>query len=180
MWTDATELFWQQTLAELRASGKTVIIGVGIPTSSSRARVDLSAELAALRGEHFAITDPPTSHVPSYLNAALIRGTQSGIFLQRIPVPLGMWRPLNDGGVPLHALGPGVITIAGQRAATLICYEQLLIWPVLESMLERPTVIIAMANDHWVVGTPIPRWQASAVATWARLFSLPQLSASNR
>src|SRR5579883_913628 len=65
MWTDATELFWQQTLAELRASGKAMIIGAGIPTSSARARVDLSAELAALRGEHFAITDPPTSHVPS-------------------------------------------------------------------------------------------------------------------
>jgi hypothetical protein len=178
-WTDATELFWQQTLAELHASGKTVIIGVGIPTSSSRARVDLSAELAALRGERFAITDPPPSHAPSYLNAALIRGTQSGTFLQRIPVPFGMWRPFNDGGVPLHALGPGVITIAGERVAIWICYEQLLVWPVIESMVERPTVIVAMANDYWVTGTPIPRWQAMAVTAWGRLFGVPRLAAVN-
>jgi len=47
-------------------------------------------------------------------------------------------------------------------------------------MTEHPTAIIAIANDHWVMRTPIPRWQAAAVAAWARLFGLPRLSAINR
>src|SRR5579875_122035 len=180
MWTDATELFWQQTLAELRASGKTMVIGAGIPSSSAPRPIDFSAELAALRDESQAPPRAATQNDgPSYWNAALILGAQTGRFLQRIPVPLGMWRPLSRGGVPLQPLGSGVTEIAGQRAAILICYEQLLVWPVLQSMLERPTVIIAMANDHWVTGTPIPRWQASAVAAWARLFKLPCVLAAN-
>jgi len=181
MWTDATELFWQQTLAELRASGKAMLIGAGIPTSSAPPRIDFSAELAALRDEPpIAPHAAAQNDVPSYWNAALILGTQTGTFLQRIPVPLGMWRPLGRGGVPLRLFGSGIAEIAGERAAILICYEQLLVWPVLESMTEHPTAIIAIANDHWVMRTPIPRWQAAAVAAWARLFGMPCVSAMNR
>ncbi|HZS70371.1 MAG TPA: hypothetical protein VFA13_00910, partial [Candidatus Acidoferrum sp.] len=84
------------------------------------------------------------------------------------------------GGVPLRLFGSGIAEIAGERAAILICYEQLLVWPVLESMTEHPTAIIAIANDHWVMRTPIPRWQAAAVAAWARLFGMPCVSAMNR
>jgi apolipoprotein N-acyltransferase len=72
------------------------------------------------------------------------------------------------------------IPIAGERAAIWICYEQLLVWPVLESMLERPTVIVTMANNYWAAATPIPRCQASMVSAWARLFGIPHLSAVNR
>jgi hypothetical protein len=36
---------------------------------------------------------------------------------------------------------------AGYRAAVLICYEQLLTWPILTSMVDHPTAIVAVAND---------------------------------
>jgi apolipoprotein N-acyltransferase len=91
-----------------------------------------------------------------------------------------MWHPVAPGGVPLGAFGPGVIDVAGERAAIWICYEQLLVWPVLESILEHPTLILAMANNHWVTETPIPRWQRTAVSGWSRLFRLPYLSAVNK
>lgn len=74
-----------------------------------------------------------------------------------------MWKPLSDSGVRLNLAGPRVVTIANQEAAILICYEQLLTWPVLASMFERPTVIVALANDYWVKGTPVPKYQTAAV-----------------
>jgi apolipoprotein N-acyltransferase len=73
----------------------------------------------------------------------------------------------------------GVLAIDHQRAAVLICYEQLLTFPILVSMLQRPTVIIGISNTFWVDGTPIPRYQAAAVRGWARLFHLPYFLAVN-
>ena len=91
-----------------------------------------------------------------------------------------MWHPFGVGGVPLNLSGRGVIRIGDQRAAILICYEQLLTWPILASTLERPTVLVAVANDYWVEQTSIPRYQVSAVRAWSRLFSLATVSAVNR
>jgi hypothetical protein len=117
---------------------------------------------------------------PKYRNAVLIAGAESGLFFQRIPVPIGMWKPFSDAGVPLNVSGKGTVQIGGVRAAVLICYEQLLAWPVLQSMTELPSVVLAVANEYWVQRTPIPRCQAASVKAWARLFHVPVLSATNR
>jgi len=108
-----------------------------------------------------------------------VRGREEAIFEQRIPVPIGMWRPLGGEGAKIHLGGPAVLPVAGERAAVLICYEQLLTWPILTSILQRPTVIAAVANDHWATGTPIPQLQLNAVRSWARLISMPYVSATN-
>jgi apolipoprotein N-acyltransferase len=164
MWTAATDLFWQQTLAELRASGKTIVLGVGRP---------LLVNFRVPRLPEQVLT------TPSYQNTVLIAGAESAIFYQRIPVPSGMWKPFSNSGVPLNLLGPGVAQVAGERAAILICFEQLLTWPILRSMEERPSLVLAIANDHWATSTPIPRCQTTTVRTWCRLFRLPLLSATN-
>jgi len=46
-------------------------------------------------------------------------------------------------------------------------------------MAQNPTVIVAIANDHWATGTTVPRFQLSAVRAWSRLFSVPYVSAVN-
>ena len=86
-----------------------------------------------------------------------------------------MWNPLRGNGARLNLAGPGILDIGNERAAILVCYEQLLTWPILVSAAEHPTVIIAIANDHWATGTPIPQFQLAAVRAWARLFRLPYL-----
>jgi len=192
-WTDATDLFWQQTLASLAASGKTILVGAGLPASSNRplnsssalANVDFTAAVAALRSgdmEMLAHTERARSDSQrqAYQNALVIRGAQQNTFIQRVPVPLGMWRPFSTEGVPLNLFGRGTISVGNQRAAILICHEQLLTWPVLTSMLEHPTVVVDAANDYWVERTPIPRYQASAIGAWGRLFDLPTVVAVNK
>jgi hypothetical protein len=101
-------------------------------------------------------------------------------FHQRIPVPGGMWNPLQPhGGVSLNLFGPGTVEVGDQRAAILICYEQLLTWPMLRSAIEKPTLLIAISNEAWTAATLVPRVQHACVRAWARLFGLPIISAIN-
>ena len=153
-WTEATEAFWQPILDELKRQHRLVVIGAGLAISDSTA----------------------------YENAALIIGGEKRHgFFQRVPVPVGMWRPFGTGpSVPLRLRRPGTIEIAGQRVAFLICYEQLLVLPVLLSAIEHPTLMVGMANQYWVRETTIPAAQRASLTAWSRLFALPLLIAENR
>jgi predicted amidohydrolase len=153
-WTEATEAFWEPTIEELHRQRRLAVIGAGL-----------------------AIPDSP-----AYENAALIIGGQRPqAFIQRIPVPVGMWRPFGTSpSVPLHLGRPGMIEVAGQRVAFLICYEQLLVLPVLISAIDRPTLIVGMANQYWVRQTSIPAVQRASLMAWSRLFALPLLIAENK
>ena len=182
-WGVATDSFLSGSIAELRKAGKTVIIGSKIETSSSASwfsPADFAASVAILQARSLAPRIPiaPNSAV-SFKNVLIVRGTDTGVFEQRVPVPLGMWKPLSNRGVPLRPFSPGVLSVAGERAGVLICYEQLLTWPMLTSMLARPTVLVAVANDYWEGGTTIPNVQLTAVRAWARLNSIPYVSATN-
>jgi apolipoprotein N-acyltransferase len=187
-WTAATELFWQPTLTKLASTGKTLLIGAGIadPSRLHRGEIvhyDFASAVAVLRAEPTTVSQfgkGEQGKSARYRNALLMLGAQRGKYIQHIPVPLGMWHPFGEGGVPLDLFGPGVISIADQRAVVLICYEQLLTWPVLLSMSQRATVLIAIANDYWVKQTPIPRYQTMATRAWTRLFGVPLLAAVNR
>ena len=152
-WTEATDLFWEQTLAALAASGKTVVIGAGLSIPGST----------------------------RYENAVLIRGRGGpDQFVQRVPVPVGMWRPLGRSGVPLHLFGASVTRITDRRTAVLICYEQLLTWPMLVAVGKaRPDVLVAVTNDHWTTNSTLPAVQTLAIQCWARLFALPTVRAVN-
>jgi hypothetical protein len=151
-WNDATEAFWEPTLLALGASGKTIVFGATVPLAASSQR----------------------------FNAVIVRGaSEPTLFCQRIPVPISMWKPLSQDGFPLHLTGRGSLGVAGERVAVLICYELLLTWPLLTVSLERPTILIGLANDYWASQTCIPTVQHSALTAWARLFRLPKLMAVN-
>ena len=84
----------------------------------------------------------------------------------------------------IQALGLGLATyiheIGQTRVASLICYEQLLMWPVILSLVERPDVLIAPANDWWANETNLPEIQRQSVFAWARLFGIPAIWSTNR
>ena len=116
-----------------------------------------------------------------YNNALLIVGEHPHpAVYQRIPVPGGMWNPFERrGSFALNLFGSGTVDVGGERAAVLICYEQLLTWPMLCSALERPTLLIAISNEAWTAGTVVPNVQHACGRAWARLFGLPLISAIN-
>jgi hypothetical protein len=189
-WSEATEAFWQRTLDRCRARGHTLAIGAGLPakpTANDRRRLgdlrayDFREALEALNGidtrtTYGNVSSPPPATTD---NAMILVGAESGSFYQRVPVPVGMWRPFARTSVPLRLAGPGVIALDHQHAAVLICYEQLLTFPILVSMFEHPTVIVAISNTFWVDATTIPLYEGTAVRAWAKLFHLPYLAAVN-
>ncbi len=97
---------------------------------------------------------------------------------QRMPVPVSMWQPWRawigePGGARADLFGESIAMVGGRRIAPLICYEQLLVWPILQSMAHRPDLIVAIGNGWWTVGTHIAAIQQASSAAWARLFGLP-------
>jgi hypothetical protein len=173
-------------------------IGAGLPLSVANStdrkadaeivkQYDFAAAIEALNGGHLSLPQAVTtrgstddySRADWYENTLLFIGANSSAFHQRIPIPIGMWHPLGSGGVPLHLSGPAVIELDNQRLAVLICYEQVLVYPVLASMLQHPTVLVGIGNMYWFSSTAIPRYQASAMQAWAKLFGVPYLTATN-
>ena len=109
----------------------------------------------------------------------VVRGSDVAVVPQRVPVPIAMWNPFRPDSAYSDWFGSGTVQIGSERAGIVVCYEQLIAWPVLMTMTKHPTVLIAPANDYWAKGTTIPMFQRTAVWSWARLFGLPCLFAVN-
>jgi hypothetical protein len=158
-WNESTDAFWGDTLTSIAAQHRTVLLGAGINRPAT-------------------LRNPYAQN--RYLNVLLARGEENAeIYQERIPIPIAMWKPLSDDGVPLKLFGRGTIHIRTQKAAVLICYEQVLVWPFLSSAVERPTILLTISNDYWAKDTLIPAIQKASATSWARLFDLPILSATN-
>jgi hypothetical protein len=153
LWTPTASMFWMDGL---RGVGVTVIAGAAI--------VDHDG----------------------YDNALVEIGDGQAyeLYGERMPVPVSMWQPWlgwtgRDGGAKASFFGNPVVASAGLRVAPLICYEQLLVWPVLQSMLYSPDVVVAIGNDWWTAGTSILAIQRASCEAWARLFARPLVLAFN-
>jgi hypothetical protein len=113
-------------------------------------------------------------------NALVIAGAERAAWFQRMPAPVAMWRPWDSANsFRSHMTGPHTFVVRGQRVAPLICYELSLVWPVLASMADRPTVVVGVANTYWANGTMMSRQARACLRAWARLFHLPSLMAEN-
>lgn len=153
IWTPTTERLWRAALRELD-----VIVNVGA--------IEVGRD--------------------GYDNvmAAITRSDARIIYRERMPVPVSMWQPWLEwtgqgGGARANFFANPVVDFAGQRVAPLICYEQLLIWPILQSALHFPDIIVASGNGWWTDNTNIVAIQRAATMSWARLFDLPLVMAFN-
>ena len=151
-WNSATNGFFTPLAKKLESHNQTVILGADI---THRGGV-------------------------GYDNALIIFGSDKGIYFQHLPMPYSMWNPNEKNSVPLRFGGPYTISIHSLRAAPVICYEQLHPFPFLRASIDRPQIILAVANDYWAKTTYIRSVQLSAVRAWARLFNIPFLSATNQ
>ncbi|MUZ74452.1 conjugal transfer protein TraB [Agrobacterium vitis] len=146
-WTPTVERLW---LLALRGTDVTVIAGAAIvdPEGYDNVLVALSSDGARI------------------------------LYRERMPVPGSMWQPWRgllgaSGGARAHFFENPVVTVASKRIAPLICYEQLIVWPVLQSMFEDPDLVVAVGNGWWTKGTSIVAIQRASAEAWARLFAKP-------
>jgi hypothetical protein len=153
-WTPTHDERWAATFAQLQARHTGLLIGTTIPVANTQAN----------------------------RNVLLSRGyTERLSYVQRVPVPLGMWR-ISDkrNGFPLMLRYPSTIRIWDRRAGVLICYEQLLVWPALQTLSRNPDMLFAPSNLYWASGTIIPFVQHVSAQDWADLWAIPLYEASNR
>lgn len=152
-WTPTVERLWQR---QLSGSGLSVVAGA-------------------------AIVDPD-----GYDNAlvGISESDSEVIYRERMPVPGSMWQPwlslvVKSGSARAHFFGNPVVAVAGRRIAPLICYEQLIVWPILQSMFYDPDLIVAVGNGWWTKGTSIVAIQRVSAEAWARLFDKPLVMSFN-
>ena len=152
-WTPTVARLWQDGL---RGSDVTVIAGAAVIDASGydNVMVAVSADEARI------------------------------LYRERMPVPVSMWQPWRawtgqGGGARAHLFANPVVMLAGTRIAPLICYEQLILWPALQSMLHAPDVIVATGNGWWTAGSSIVAIQRASAAAWATLFDVPIVMAFN-
>jgi apolipoprotein N-acyltransferase len=139
---------------------------------------DLSAQLKA-KGSAVLVGAEVVGPGHQLQNALVALGDESAPLVQRVPVPIGMWRPWSTESIAADPLASGVGLVAGRKVAYSICYEQLLVFPVLVSLAHSPDVLVGAANDWWARETSIPVIQGQALDAWGRLFGLPVVRATN-
>ncbi|WP_269140794.1 conjugal transfer protein TraB [Oryzicola mucosus] len=152
-WTPTVAKLWQQSL---RGSDLVVIAGAAAVDAGGYDNV-------------MVVISPDGTHV---------------LYRERMPVPVSMWQPWRGwtgrgGGARAHFFNNPAVEIGGNRIAPLVCYEQLILWPVLQSMLHSPDVVVATGNGWWTAGTSIVAIQQASAAAWARLFDVPLVNAFN-
>lgn len=154
LWTATVERLWAR---ELAGSGVTVILGAAVVDQSGYDNV-----LMKISNEGRQI-----------------------LYRERMPVPVSMWQPWlawvgQGSGARAHVFANPIVDVDGVKIAPLICYEQLIIWPVLQSMLYDPDIIIATGNGWWTDKTRILNIQTVTAQAWASLFGSPLVMAFNR
>jgi hypothetical protein len=154
LWTPTAERMWEREFAE---SSVTVLSGAAVVDKDGYDNVMIRSS----------------------------SGRSGILYRQRMPVPVSMWQPwlawIGEGsGARAHVFASPVVDVEGVKVAPLICYEQLIVWPLLQSMLHRPHVIAATGNVWWASNTSIPAVQQASVQAWASLFGVPLVLAFNR
>lgn len=152
-WTPTAERLWR---SELRGTRITMIAGAAIVDDAGydNVLIAVSAEAASV------------------------------LYRERMPVPVSMWQPWRGlfgekGGARAHLFANPVVELGSERIAPLICYEQLILWPVLQSALHSPGVVVTVGNGWWTKGTSIVAIQKASAEAWSRLFGIPLVTAFN-
>jgi hypothetical protein len=173
------------TVREEAARGSHVVVlpesalGFWTPTVERYWRTAMEGSETVLAGA--SVVDP---HGYDNVMVSMNRDGGSPLYRERMPVPMSMWQPWlawmgRSGGARASFFANPIVEVAATRVAPLICYEQLITWPILQSMLHRPDVIVAIGNGWWTTGTAIVPIQRASALAWASLFNTPIILAFN-
>ncbi|MEJ5081241.1 nitrilase-related carbon-nitrogen hydrolase [Ochrobactrum sp. MYb379] len=175
-----------RTFSQLPKEDKTVIV---LPESSLGFWTPILGKFwnKQLKGTSITVIAGAAVIEPDgYDNVMVANDARSGpiLYHERIPVPVSMWRPWEHwfglaGGARASFFANSAVDVAGKRIAPLICYEQLILWPILQSMLQQPDVIVPMGNGWWTTGSNIVAFQRASAKAWTELVGIPLVISFN-
>lgn len=100
-------------------------------------------------------------------------------YRQRMPVPVAMWRPWASGGARAEFFRTSVLEARAWRIEMLICYEQLLAWPLIQLGTSHPLAVVAISNAWWAADLNVVANQRAILDAWASMFAVALVVASN-
>jgi apolipoprotein N-acyltransferase len=168
-----------------QSEAKIIVLPETIAGRLNRARLELwGNEIQRLLPDKAVIfgAEIPTGNGRKYDNAVIVTyRCRTAWTRQRIPVPRSMYKgPFAETGANLHLWECGILPLPdGRKAAAIVCYEAFLTWPFIASMIQKPDMIICMANLWWCRETSLPATQRTIVSLWSLLFGVPAVSAWN-
>lgn len=101
------------------------------------------------------------------------------VYRQRMPVPFSMWRPWSDESIEATFFDTPVFDDGERKIGFLICYEQLLVWPYIQSRLAGADTYVGIANHWWFADTTVPVIEEHSLIAWSRLFGAKLESSIN-
>ncbi len=151
-WLPGTQFQWQDLNQQAQQKGTTIILGT---------QQDLK--------------DGSSNNILILLG----QGTGS-IYPARQPMPIGLWQPWKTETDNRHWNLPGKFNLQSQETGYLICYEQIVPWPILSLFLQAPypTVIISAANQWFAMPSGYLK-QSNHMEALARLFGVATMTAVN-
>lgn len=117
-----------------------------------------------------------------YLDALNAYGIYRGVYASRQPVPLGEWKPWQNGSARAFWWRTGPDYLGQMPFALSVCYSQLLVWPTASYFLTTglaPKVILAPENHDWEATPAENHIQHVALQAWARLYGVPMVTAND-
>jgi hypothetical protein len=94
------------------------------------------------------------------------------LYKQRVPVLGEMWKPFTNKGTEAMIFKDATVQINAEKAGVFICYEQLLVYPYLQTFFYEPKIFIGISNLYWSKGTNIKSIQKETMELWAILFGV--------
>ena len=157
---------------ELAGAGPHLVLPEAAGGAWTRAMAGVWEPLTArLRDQHRCLVLGVLDPRDGYANGVRAVGDCDGALRQRVPIP---------GEQAPHVLGASFLTVAGQRVGVLVCFESHLAWPVLHTVLSRPSALLVLANVRPIRETRAELAQRVVMTSWARAFDLPLHIATNR
>lgn len=95
------------------------------------------------------------------------------LYKQRVPVLGEMWKPFTNKGTEATLFKQATVQMNGKKAGVFICYEQLLVYPYLQTFFYEPKMLVGISNLYWAKSTNIKPIQKETMELWSILFGVP-------
>lgn len=153
LWQPAMHREWARFAAELARKNRRALLGMIVPRPDGKLHAGV-----------------------------MLLGAEEGRYLQRVPMPLAMWRPWSrarDSFEPMW-FGSGTMRVHRRDLGVFVCWEIGVLWTVLGSVAEGADALVVVANTAWARGTDAVQAEKQMTEAWGALFALPTIVAMNR
>lgn len=127
-----------------------------------------------LIGAYLSASDDSWKNVVMLVNAE----TSIPIYEQRIPMTGGMFNPFKGGGFSPSWAGSSVALVSGKRVGFAVCFEHVILLPMLQVSLNSPEIVIATASIWWSP-TQLQNAQRQSLRLWQLWLGVPVIESIN-